>query len=204
MGARRSFSLKFLIAAVVVCGVLYLTAGLWLPAIGHVLVYDEGPGKADIAVVLAGDLTGARVTGAAELVRRGYVPAVMVSGPPGFYGINEADAAIHYMVEKGYPAECFIPLKHSGLSTRDEAVALLDELKRRGVHSFVLVTSNFHTRRARRIFLDLERRGGGGPQIRMLATPDRDFDPDAWWRTRQGRKVAFLEWTKTVTSWFGV
>jgi len=58
-GGPRSFSLKFLIAAVVVCGVLYLTAGLWLPAIGHVLVYDEGPEKADIAVVLAGDLTGA-------------------------------------------------------------------------------------------------------------------------------------------------
>jgi uncharacterized SAM-binding protein YcdF (DUF218 family) len=204
VAARRRSLLKFLIAAVLVCGALYFTTGLWLPAFGRGLVYDDGPGKADIAVVLAGDVTGARMTGAAELVRRGYVPAVMVSGPPGFYGINEADAAIHYIVEKGYPAEYFIPLKHHGLSTHDEASALLDELKRRGVQSFVLVTSNFHTRRARRIFLDLEHRGGGGPQIRVLATPDRDFDPDTWWRTRQGRKVAFLEWTKTVTSWFGV
>ena len=25
---------------------------------------------------------------------------------------------------------------------------------------------------------------GGGPTIRVLATPDRDFDPDTWWRTR--------------------
>src|SRR5205085_2793271 len=105
---------------------------------GHGLVYDEGPGSADIAVALAGDMTGARVTGAAELARRGFVPAVMVSGPPGYYGINEADAAIHYMVEKGYPPEYFIPLRHGGLSTHDEAVALLDELQRRGVHSFVL------------------------------------------------------------------
>ena len=184
--------------------VLYFTSSLWLPAMGRGLVYDDGPGKADIAVVLAGDLTGSRMTGAAELARRGYVPAVMVSGPPGMYGINEADAAIRYMVGAGYPEEWFIPLKNNATSTRDEAVVVLDELKRRGIHSFVLVTSNFHTRRARRIFLDTEQGRGGGPQMRVLATPVRDYDPDTWWRTREGRKVTFLEWTKTVTSALGI
>jgi len=209
VGARRSFPLKFpivklLIAVVVLAAMVYFSAGLWLPAMGRALVYDDGPGKADIAVVLAGDVLGFRVTGAAELVRNGYVPAAIISGPPSLYGINEADAAIQYLVRQGYPQESFIALKHEANSTRDEAIVVLDELQRRGVRSFVLVTSNFHTRRARRIFLETERQRGGGPQIRMLATPDRDYDPTAWWRSRQGRKVAFLEWTKTVTSLFGI
>ena len=58
------------------------------------------PGKADIAVVLAGDYWGHRLFNGAELVKQGYVPLVLVSGPPGFYGVNEADAAIQFAVDK--------------------------------------------------------------------------------------------------------
>src|SRR5436305_8156338 len=111
--------------AVVLAGVVYFTSGLWLPAMGRGLVYDDGPGRADIAVVLAGDAEGLRVTGAAELARSGYVPAVIISGPPGIYEINEADAAIQYLVRKGYPQESFIPLKHQAKSTYAEAEVVL-------------------------------------------------------------------------------
>jgi uncharacterized SAM-binding protein YcdF (DUF218 family) len=204
VGVHRGTALKSLLALALLTVALYFTSGLWLPIVGRALVYDEGPGKADIAVVLAGDYTGRRITGAAELARCGYVPAILVSGPPGFYGINEADAAIHYIVAKGYPAEWFYPLRHTALSTREEAEAVLNELQRRDIHSFVLVTSNFHTRRARRIFLAAERTRGGGPVMRVVAVPDQDYDPTAWWRTRQGRKMAFLEWTKTVTGMLGI
>jgi uncharacterized SAM-binding protein YcdF (DUF218 family) len=167
-------------------------------------VYDDGPAKADAAVVLAGDYSGSRILGGAELARRGYVPEVIVSGPPGFYGINEADAAIRFITGKGYPPSEFIPLKHEALSTKDEAQVVLNELSRRNVHSFLLVTSNFHTRRARRIYLAAERSRGGGPEMHVVAVPDQDYEPSAWWRTRQGRKMAFLEWTKTVTGIFGI
>jgi len=98
------------------------------------------------------------------------VPAVMVSGPPGFYGINTKPTPPSITWWRRHPAECFIPLKHSGLSTRDEAVALLDELKRRGVHSFVLVTSNFPYTSARAVSFWISNAAeAGGPQIRMLA-----------------------------------
>jgi uncharacterized SAM-binding protein YcdF (DUF218 family) len=184
--------------------ILYFGAGLWLPAIGRLLIWDDGRAPADIAVVLAGDFTGSRLRGAADLVRSGLSPVVLVSGPGELYGVNEADAAIRLATAQGYPAEYFVPVRHASTSTRQEGTVLLDEMARRHVRSVNLVTSNFHTRRARRVYLELERERGGGPKIRMVAVPNADYDPAAWWRTREGRKVAFFEWTKTITFLVGI
>jgi uncharacterized SAM-binding protein YcdF (DUF218 family) len=203
--AARRLRFKLALAFLLLAAVVYLGRDLWLTALGKALVHDDGAAKAEIAVVLAGDSFGYRTIKGAELARQGYVPLVLVSGPPGgFYGINEADAAIRFAIGKGYPAECFIPLYHTGLSTRDEAVAVLDALKQRKVHSVLLVTSDYHTARARRIFLAAERQRGGGPDLRMVASRDRFFSPAGWWRNREGRKVEFTEWTKTFASVFGI
>ena len=120
------------------------------------------------------------------------------------YNINEADAAIDWAVSKGYPRDWFIPLRHNALSTRTEATVIFDELKRRNAHSFLLVTSNYHTGRARRIFLSVERARGGGPEFRTVAAPDHFFRPADWWRSRESEKVVFMEWTKTLTGVFGI
>jgi uncharacterized SAM-binding protein YcdF (DUF218 family) len=76
-------------------------------------------------------------------------------------------------------------------------------LRRRNVHRVLLVTSDYHSRRAGRIFRAAERTLGGGIEIRMVATPDKEFQPDSWWRSRQGQKIAFMEWTKTLSSAIG-
>jgi uncharacterized SAM-binding protein YcdF (DUF218 family) len=187
------------------CGaVVFLARDVWLGALGTVLVHDDGAGKAEIAVVLAGDPWGHRLIKGAELVRQGYVPLVLVSGPPGYYGINEADAAIRFATGKGYPAEWFIPLHHTALSTREEAGAILDALKQRNIHSFLLVTSNYHTARARRIYLNAERQRGGGPDLRVVASGDQFFTAASWWHNREGQKTVLMEWTKTLTSMFGI
>jgi uncharacterized SAM-binding protein YcdF (DUF218 family) len=202
--ARRSFLLKSLLAFLLLGAVVYLSRDVWLAAFGRALVHDDGAAKADIAVMLAGDYWGHRLTKAAELVRQGYVPRVLVSGPPGFYGVNEADAAIQYAIGKGYPAEWFIPLRHTALSTREEAVVVLDALRQRNIHSFLLVTSNYHTARARRIYLSAEHLRGGGPDMRVVASGDQFFTAGDWWRNREGQKTVFMEWTKTLTSVFGI
>jgi uncharacterized SAM-binding protein YcdF (DUF218 family) len=202
--ARRSFLLKSFLALLLLGAAVYLSRDLWLAAFGRALVHDDGAAKADIAVVLAGDYWGHRMTKAAELVRQGYVPRVLVSGPPGFYGVNEADAAIQFAVGKGYPADWFIPLRHTALSTREEAGVVLDALKQRNIHSFLLVTSNYHTARARRIYLNAEHRRGGGPDMRVVASGDQFFTAGDWWRNREGQKTVFMEWTKTLSSAFGI
>jgi uncharacterized SAM-binding protein YcdF (DUF218 family) len=201
---RRFPVVKLTFVLVVLLVVLVLARSLWLTALGHALVHDDGPAKADIAVVLAGDYWGNRIVTAANLVRANYVPAVLVSGPPGFYGLHECYPAIQYAVRNGYPAEWFIPLPHNDMNTRDESRSLLAELRKRNVHKFLLVTSDFHTARARRIFLAMERATGGGPEMRVVAAPDKFFKPDSWWRDREGQKIFLMEWLKTVTGPMGI
>ena len=49
------FRLKLLAACLVLAAAAILSRSLWLPELGYALVHDDGPAKAGIAVVLAGD-----------------------------------------------------------------------------------------------------------------------------------------------------
>jgi uncharacterized SAM-binding protein YcdF (DUF218 family) len=204
VAGRRSPAFKILIAVAVIIIGLGVSSSLWLAALGGALVHDDGPAKADIAVVLAGDYWGNRILTAAGLVRAGYVPAVLVSGPPGFYGGSECDFAIQFAIRKGFPPQWFIPAPHSAFNTRDETTALLEDLRRLHTRSFLLVTSNYHTARSRRLFLAAERHMGGGPGMRVVAAPDRFFTPSSWWRNRESRKTTLLEWLKTIAGAVGI
>ncbi len=199
---RRYFS-RFVIPLAVLAIVLAVSYRLWLPLIGRALVHDDGPAAADIAVVLGGDYWGHRIETAGYLVRRGLVPSVLVSGPPGFYGAHETDLAIPYAIRKGFPAKWFEAFPNDALSTREESRAILAELRRRGVHRVLIVTSDFHSARARRIFLATEKAMGGGPELRMVAAPDEFFHADTWWHGRESQKTAFFEWCKTLATALG-
>jgi uncharacterized SAM-binding protein YcdF (DUF218 family) len=201
--AVRLFRPRILLVTAALLLLALLTHSWWLAGLGYALIHDEGPAKADIAVVLAGDWYGHRVVKGGELVRAGYVPAVLVSGPRA-YGAYESDLAIAFAVSKGLAAEWFVGFPNQTLSTREEAAAVLGELRRRNVSSFLLVTSDYHTARARRIYLATERGAGGGPRFRTVAAPDEFFRADSWWRNREGRKIAFTEWCKTVATVFGI
>lgn len=181
-------------------GLALLLHPLWLAALGRFLVRAEEPLRSEMVVLLAGDGWGHRLRRAAELVREGYAPKVLVSGPAGIYGRHESDLAIAYAIKLGYPAEWFIPLPHPAGSTRDEARVVLAELARRKVRRFMVVTSNYHTRRAGGLFR------GQAPQadLRVVAAADPQFFPDNWWRSRTGRKIFLLEWQKTLATWLGM
>ena len=124
-----------------------------LGALGAYLVQADPPQKADAALVLAGDGWGHRILTAAQLARDGYVPKVLVSGPDGAYGYHECDLAIPFAVKHGYPEAYFVHMENQARSTLAEAhVALMPEIRREGIRRMLLVTSNFHTRRAGQIF----------------------------------------------------
>ena len=201
--ASRFFSRRRLLFAAGAVAVLFLARTWWLRGLGYALIHDDGPARADIAVVLAGDSYGHRIVRAGELVRAGYVPLALVSGPAGAYGLHECDYAIPFAVREGFPAEWFVGFPNQALSTREEAQAILPELRRRQVKSFLLVTNDYHTARARRTWLAVERAAGGGPPFRTVAGPDEFFRPDSWWHNRQAQKTVFFEWSKTVATVFG-
>jgi uncharacterized SAM-binding protein YcdF (DUF218 family) len=188
-------------AAAFACAGLVLLAVLaWRPclsALGAFLVNADPPRRADIVVVLAGDYSGNRIRKAAELVKQGYAPKILVSGPAGFYGEHESDAAIRFMTRQGFPAKWFIPFPNDALSTREEAKAVAAKLRELGVVRADIVTSNYHTHRARSDYIE----DAPGIEFSMVAAPDEYFTPDGWWKTREGRKTFLIEWLKTLASW---
>jgi uncharacterized SAM-binding protein YcdF (DUF218 family) len=194
-------SLKGKILAIVgLVVVAVLTHSLWMAWMGTWLVHADEPFRADVIVVLAGDPYGNRILKGAELAKQGFAPQVMVSGPAGLYDLHECDLAIPFAVRRGYPAAWFIPVPHEAHSTDEEALVLAPVLATMHAHRVIVVTSDYHTRRALRI---LHARWPG-MELRMVAARDEYFTPGGWWHNREGRKVFFLEWTKTLSSLAGM
>jgi len=198
---RPSLFLKVVVCILIGLALAAATHFWWLAALGRCLVRDEAPIRADIAVVLAGDYYGNRIVRAAELVKQGYVPHVLVSGPHMLYGFYECDLEIPFAVKRGYPESWFIRSPNEALSTREEAAAILPDLRRRGVHRFLLVTSDYHTARAARIFA---KAAAPDLDMRVVAAPGEYFRADGWWHNREGRKIFVVEWLKTVANLFGM
>ncbi len=190
--------------ALFVLGGLLLVAVVFhtqiLAGMGGYLVQADPPQKADVALVLAGDAWGHRILTASQLVRDGYVPKVIVSGPDGAYGLHECDLAIPFAVRKGFPEAYFLHLEHKARSTVTEAQAVLPEIRRLGYKRVIVVTNNYHTRRAGRIFRSV------APDLTILvvAAPDEYFTPDGWWHDREGQKTFLNEWEKTVANGLGI
>jgi uncharacterized SAM-binding protein YcdF (DUF218 family) len=167
---------------------------------GEFLTYSQPPCKGDMVVVLAGDIWGNRIVKGGELVREHWAPTVLMSGAGTIYGLNEGDLAIQFAIRAGYPADYFINLPSPARSTEEEAHYIVPELRRRGVHRFILVTSDFHTRRASEIY----RKVAPDLPFCAVASADPDFSATGWWHNREGRKTAFFEWCKTIAHVFGI
>jgi uncharacterized SAM-binding protein YcdF (DUF218 family) len=196
--ARRA--LRFTLLAAAAALVAAATHTLWLSAVGNWLVVSEEPFAADAVVVLAGDRFGHRILKGAELVRQGFAPAAYVSGPCDYYGACECDAAIDFAVKHGHPRTSFVRVPHSALSTREEAEVFARELRGRGCKRYILVTSDYHTRRACGLF----RQQAPDLEMRCVAAGDRFFRAGSWWKQRESRKAVFLEFTKTIAVRLGL
>jgi uncharacterized SAM-binding protein YcdF (DUF218 family) len=169
-----------------------------LTALGSYLVKDQPPRKADAIVVLAGDRFGYRILTAGKLVREGWAPYAIIDGTP-YFGTNETEVAIAYALNNGYPPSYFRKFERDMDSTREETTRLVRELKKAGVHSIILVTSNYHTRRAS----SLMKEAAPWLSIDTVAAPDRYFSPAGWWKSRGGQRTFLYEWMKTLSAWVG-
>jgi uncharacterized SAM-binding protein YcdF (DUF218 family) len=200
-GKRRSRPgcLAFLIAALLLALTVFLLRAPLLTAAGQVLVEDDGPQKADLIIVLGGDDFGTRIVKAAQLQQAGYAPSVLVSGPPHLLG-PESDETIEYARRQGYSRSLFQPLPSKADSTRTETALIGQYLREHGVRKIILVTSNYHTRRAAKLM----RKQNPGVWTVVVPAPDPSFTPSAWWKRRDGRKTFLFEWMKTVATVLGI
>jgi len=163
---------------------------------GYFLVCSDPPQPSDLILVIGGDFYGPRVLKGADLGLQGFAPLVLISGPP--YGGNrsEAEFAIDFLTSRGYPKRLFQAFGIRSGSTISEAEEVCRELKRRGVHRVILVTSAYHSRRASivyRLFC---------PGIHFVSVPagDSHYDPRNWWQNQESRRLFFSECKKILGS----
>lgn len=167
-------------------------------AAGQALINGSAPSHADMILVIGGDFTGERILEAAELEREGYAPVVLMSGGGSVYGFHETDLELEFVRDHGYGAEKFIQFRYPAESTVDEAEHDIPEMRKMGVHRYLLVTSPPHTARAGRVF----RRVAPDLQMTAIACPDGNWVGGQWWKSREGRKEWLLESAKTLADWF--
>lgn len=197
---KGSGRFRFLLVLFILLVAAYLLRDWLLPPVGQFLSRSDPPGKADVIIVLAGDGSGLRISRGGELAQQGLAPKVLVSGPDGMYGGYECDFAIAYAVKKGFPESLFERVPHTGRSTKDEAAIFVQLMRNRGIKHYILVSTDFHTRRAGKLFQ------AAGPELQMtvIGAPDPKHPLATWWKDRETMKTVWTEYQKTITGPLGL
>jgi hypothetical protein len=178
--------------------------GLVLREAGWVLVINEPVASADI-IVISGDSGGAGALEAADLVQRGIATRVAVFADP-------PSGEDHEFIRRGLPYEdraarqirqlrwlgvtdvVQIPVTEAGTQAEQQVLPLWCDQHQ--FRSIVFVASRHHSRRVRRV---LDRNMKGHP-TRVTVRPEHysSFDPDRWWKTRDGVRTEIVELQKLV------
>jgi len=168
------------------CLAIYLARHPLMRFAGEGLVVEDQLERSDAIILLSDDNFYAdRATRAAELYRQNLAPTVVASGfrlRP-YAGISEL--MTHDLVERGVPKERVVPFPQDADNTREEAEALKTLARQKGWKSVIIVTSNYHTRRARYIFRKVF---PGDIKVAMASARDADFDPSNWYEQRRARQ----------------
>jgi DUF218 domain len=178
-----------IVAIVLVCGI----AGLHRS--GEYLVLDH-PNHADVVVALAGDRNDCRFSRGLALLRQGYAPHMLVdaNSDMSFFGrtaVELEDQRLRSLVLKRDQVRV-CPIK--GDSTDEESSYVEQCLDADQTSSVLLVTSDFHTRRALSIFQHRLPRYHWS----ITACHDDSVFKQSWWQRREWAKTAFMEWTKLI------
>lgn len=176
---------------------------LWLTASSaRFLVVDE-PENSDAILVLAGE-TDHRPARALELLGQGYASRIVFDVPADgkAYGSTYLQLAQNWASSQPQSQLLTVCPIH-GLSTKAEVLDAVDCLRKTNVRSVLLVTSDFHTRRALSIF----RREDPDRTFHVAAAYDLTQFGVQWWRHRQWAKTNVDEWFRLlwwefVDRWF--
>jgi uncharacterized SAM-binding protein YcdF (DUF218 family) len=121
------------------------------------LTVDSGTVKADVLVVLGGG-SHERPLRAAELFKEQAAPSVIITGA-GDDGINR-----QILMQAGVPATA-IQVEGRSQTTRENAEFTIRLLRAEKIHSVILVTSWYHSRRALKTFQHF------APELKFYSRP---------------------------------
>ena len=175
-------SLIALVAVIFLLAVLYLARHPIFRLVGEGWVVEDTLDHSDAILVLSDDNFYAdRATRASQVYRQGLAPIVVASGRRLRPYAGVAELIEHDLIERGVPKDKILRVAHDSDNTREEAITLAQVAKQKKWRSIIVVTSNFHTRRARYIFSHVFPKD---TKVRITGARDGDFDPARWWEKR--------------------
>jgi uncharacterized SAM-binding protein YcdF (DUF218 family) len=175
---------------------LLITFAIFAGFAGRMLVSDH-PEKSDVIVVLAGDSQDARYRRGMELLRAGYGRRLFLdaSSDSSYFGHTPAEYADAFLKQDAREMVAQVsvcPFEEDSTDTETRFVAkCLEPLHPASV---LLVTSDWHTARARSVFM---RRLPQYHWSSAAAADDRIFGTH-WWSHREWAKTTFQEWLKVI------
>lgn len=170
---------------------------MWFVFAGELLIDRSPPAAADAIVVLAGNAPD-RLPWALQLRSQGYADLVVVSDEPVHtHGLETTWLTLH---EAGVsapelPDASLLVIDPPAESTIDEARRSADMLTARGLHSALLVTDAFHSRRAALLFRAAY--AHRGLTVRSVPVTD-SLDLARWWTHPVSARRVIEEWTKML------
>jgi hypothetical protein len=175
-------------------GVLLGGLSVWVAAKAGSLLVVDAPRPSDVILVLAGE-TDRRPKRALELLGQRYGRRVVLDVPTNakLYEFTQIQLAQKYVQDLPQGASVSVcPI--DGLSTKDESKDAEKCLAREGAKSVLIVTSDFHTRRA----LNIYRREVPGHEYSIAAARDGEQFGARWWTHRQWAKTFLDEWLRLL------
>lgn len=199
--ARKNW--RRLFVAFLLLGLLWLIA--WIGARG--LIVSAPLQRADAIVVLSGSSTLAeRTEHAARLYSQNRAQRILLTTDNQQGGWSKPEQrnpyfheiAVNELTRLGVPSQNIEVIKPPVNSTWDEAVLVTDYAKSHNLHSILIVTSAYHSRRAlwsfRTLSNDANMQLGLDPVPTGIQTPR----PATWWLHGRGWQLVLVEYLKLI------
>jgi len=188
---------------------LVFVIGAWLVAwvAAHALIVTSELRTADAMVVLAGSSTYLeRTHRAAELFHEGRAARIILtndnlkSGWSVERGLNPlfVERAADELKRRGVPEDKIEVVPGGVINTYDEASRVRRYATEQGLHSILVVTSGYQSRRARWTFERVFQGSEIALGIEPVAPGEEAPNPGTWWRYRLGWELVPGEYLKLM------
>ena len=201
MRARRRIQLQKIIS----CCILIWPFAAWAGA--QYLIMEAPLEKADAIVVLGGSATyKERTREAAKRFFEGRAPRILITNDNQRGPWSSADQRNLFFYERsleelkkaGVPPETVEVLLKPVTSTFDEAELVREYAQQHGLHSILIVTSAYHSRRALWVFSRVFRDTGIQVGVVSATRGEESPPPATWWLTLRGWRLVPTEYVKMV------
>ena len=200
---RTKFFIVFA-CLVMLFSIAYIFRQPLLRSFATALIKEDPMAPADIIVVLSGGSLD-RGNNAANIYRSGYAKHIVCPGGNKVrelqilnLDITESALTRMNLLKQGIPDSAIVIIE-KGTSTKEEADVMLEFCQQKQIHSILLVTSRFHTRRAGQVFR--QKFEDAGIKVNVQGAQCSRFDELNWWKSEDGLIALNNEWLKQIYYW---